>query len=30
MSVVKQHKEKQEQKHEHFSQYIVHFVNPNM
>ena len=30
MSIVKQHKEKQEQKHEHFSQYIVHFFNPNM
>ena len=30
MSIVKQHKEKQEQKHEHFSHYIVHFVNPNM
>ena len=26
----KKHREKQEQKHEHFSQHIVHFVNPDM
>ena len=30
MSIVTAYREKQEQKREHFSQFIIHFVNPNM